>query len=118
MSQRETKSVVTPVGKDTVVLNSWITGREKRAISQVYLDGASFDASVTDKDGGLKTTVFKGDLVNKAQDASILAVVVSINDKKEDIVNTLLDMRAEDYEFVINEINKITSPKDEEELKK
>lgn len=118
MSERETKEITTPVSQNKIVLKAWITGREKRAISQVYLDGANFDTNNVDKDGALKNASFKGDIVNKAQDATINAIAVSFDGLTEKVLDSILDLRAEDFEFIVAEINKIANPKSEEEVKK
>lgn len=111
--QREFTTIETPISKEKVVLKSWLTGREKRAITSVYLNEAFFK-------GEKGEVEIKGDLVNKAQDETIKTVIVSIGEIKdaEKILNYLLDMRNEDYKFVMDKINELTKEKNEEGLKK
>ena len=37
--ERETKTITTPVAKHEVVLKSYVTGREKRAYTAIFLKG-------------------------------------------------------------------------------
>lgn len=109
--ERETRSLTTPVKKQTVIIKDWITGREKRAITEVFLNGSEFQ-----EDGNKPK--FKGELVNTSQDITIKTLVVSVDGKTDNVLETVLDMHSEDFEFLITEINKIVNPKSEEELKK
>ena len=45
-------------------------------------------------------------------------MIVSINGSNENIVDTVLDMRDEDFNFIVAEIDKITWGIDEEDKKK
>lgn len=110
--EREYIDFVTPVSKTKIVIKGWLTGREKRAIQAVYLNEASFKGEAVE---------IKGDLVAKAQDEAIRTVVVSVGEVKgepEKVLNALLDLHDEDYQFVVAEINKMTRDKDEATAKK
>ena len=105
MSERETKIIETPIKKYKVELNTYITGFEKREISNAFLQNTKFQI-----DGeSVKTQEMTADLANKAQDKTIKIVVVSINGNKEDVVNTIGNLPSLDYEFVMTEINNVTS---------
>ena len=94
---RETKTITTPIGKHSVVLKTYITGREKREITSVYLSGGvDFDTQSQNIKG------VNGDIVDKAQDVTIKVVVVSVNGKSENVVNDLLDMHMESYWYPYN----------------
>lgn len=101
--ERETTSFKTPVSQQEVVIKSWLTGREKRKIQEVYLNEMSF------KGGEDASYDLRGELVNKAQDVAIQTVVVSVDGKAENILDILLDMRGQDFDFVVEQINKITA---------
>ena len=103
MENRETHKIKTPVNKDELELKSWITGREKRDLRNVFLKEMNFSLDKESKDK--KIDVSK---VEEAEDNTIKLIVISINGKKEKILNTILSMRSADYDFVIEEINKIT----------
>lgn len=110
--EREYIDFATPKTQTKIVIKAWLTGREKRAIQSVYLNNASF------KDEAVE---IKGDLVTKAQDEAIKTVVVSVGEVKGDadkVLEALLDLHDEDYQFVLKEINKMTREKDEEIAKK
>lgn len=114
---RETISITTPVGKQTLVLNSYITGREKRTLTNSYFGGSlEFDVHSENIKG------LNPDAMDKAQEIAFKTVVISIDGKKDgendfSLVDTILDMRAEDYDFVVKEVNKITSDKSFEQKK-
>jgi len=103
--ERENIKVTTPVTKTEVTLKSWITADERRQVTKALLDDIEYadDMKVKPK--------ISGDAVNKSQDATIKAVVVSVKqDGKlaEDVLKTVLNLPTKDFDFVINEINTIT----------
>ena len=103
---RETKVVITPLGNNNVVIKTYLTGREKRALTNIYLKGdMSFNLEGKDIKG------FKGEIIEEAENLAWKTVIVSIDGKSENIVEIILDMRVEDYQFVINEVNNIVSDK-------
>jgi hypothetical protein len=109
---RETTTITTPVGKQTLVLKTYLTGREKRDLTNVYLSGKiDFNAETQDVKG------IDAGIIDKAQNLAWQTVVVSIDGKTENVVDTILDMRSDDFDFVVAEVNKITSPKITEEKK-
>lgn len=101
---RETKTIITPIEKHKVVLYSWITGAEKRKIKSVFLKNINMEYSPT----GEKGKVQLDSIVNEAEDLAIDLIVVSVDGKTENKKEAILAMRAEDYDFVVEEINKIT----------
>lgn len=109
---RETKTFTTPIGKQTVEIKTYLTGREKRDITNVYLNsGIQINKDTSDIQG------INGDVVNKTQDIAFEVVVVSIDGAKENIVNSILDMREEDFNTVVAEVNKVTASSDFQEKK-
>lgn len=103
--KRDTKEIITPIGKHKVVLKEWITGREKREIRKPYLEGMKFSL----EEGKAKTEEIDANaLIEKSENKAIETIVVSIDDDKEKILEKILDMRDKDYEFIVDEINKIT----------
>lgn len=101
---RETKTITTPIGQDKVELYTYVTGREKRALTNLFLN-ANFDFDT--EAGKVKNLDYK--VIDIAQDLAFTTVVVSINDNKENILTTLLDMRDEDMKFIVAEVNKVTN---------
>lgn len=105
---RETKTITTPADKKEIVLNSWITGREKRELKRIFLEQTN--AANTAEENKKKMNV--ADLVEKAENRAIEMIVVSVDGKKEKIVDEILNMKAKDYDFVISEINKVSKETD------
>ena len=100
---RETKTVTTPGGA-VIELKTYITGREQRQLTGIFMkDGLNIDIETQ------KITGIKSGVADLHQDEAFKIVVVSVNGSKENIIDTILDMRAEEYEFIVKEINKVTS---------
>ncbi len=102
MEDRETFEIVTPVKGHVVVLRSWITGRESQKI-----DGAMFRGVGTSQDGKKLTPKLSESMLADQENASIEVVVVSVDGKDNDVVNSILNMRAKDYSFVVAEVAKV-----------
>jgi hypothetical protein len=100
---RQTKDLTTP-NNHKVVIKTYITGREERAIRNVYLENIDVTGQGTIKD-------IKADLVGKAENKAIEVLVVSVDGKTENLVDVVLDLRKEDYDFVIENINEIIGDK-------
>ena len=103
---RETITVVTPVESKEVVLKAWITGREKREITASYLDSASVGTD-------MKNVKISAETVQKLQDKTFELIVVSVAGSTDNIVESILDMRSGDYDFIVAELNKVTGGEDE-----
>ena len=103
----ETKTVETPIGKHKVELKCQLTGRDRRAIQSVYYE--ELDIGVSQQNPEVKG--IKGSIINKAQDKLFEVIVLSIDGKKEKIIDTILDMVDVDFDFIVSEINKITEKK-------
>lgn len=105
----ETKIVETPVGKNKVELKSFITGREKRALKGVFLKGMKVEM---EGDKAKSSPVDMEKLTNDAEDIALTTIIVSIDGVKEKIIDKILDMNSKDYDFVVEEVNKITKDND------
>lgn len=105
--ERETKNFKTPNGIE-VVIKSFATAREIQMI-----EGKLF--------GSVKMGIEKGEPAMEGfsplaqqgvEHEMIKLLVVSIGDVKEDLVNHALDnIKAEDYDCILEELNKITKKK-------
>ncbi|KAA0004647.1 MAG: hypothetical protein FE038_02080 [Thermoplasmata archaeon] len=102
--ERETHTITTPVGKQKIELLSWITGKEKRELRNVFLKRMNFKMSGAEA----QTDQIDGSVIEEAENKAIEIVVVSIDGSKEKILEKVLSMRDKDYDFVITEINKVT----------
>lgn len=107
--ERETISIVTPVGGVKVVLKAWITGRERREINKALIDNSEL------VDGKY---LFKASKINETKDAALNLIITSVGDKTTDFLDDILDMHSDDYDFIIKTVDEITSEKKEEESKK
>lgn len=82
MTTRTTHEIETPVGKHKVVLNDWLTGGEKRAM-------------ITLKDD------------NERGAKLVTTLVVSVDDKKENVLEAVDGMHGKDFDFVLYELTTI-----------
>lgn len=57
--------------------------------------------------GTAKGEINAGDAIRKSTETAIKIVVVSVDGKKENILERLRSLRKEDYLFVLDEIDKI-----------
>lgn len=114
---RETKAIKTPVSAHEIVILTYLTGREKRTLTNVYLDEKlNYDAESKKVEGISPASI------NRAQDVAWKTVIVSFDGKKDgengfSVVDAVLDLRSEDYNFVVAEVNAITSDKDFDQKK-
>ena len=104
----ESKIIITPISKQKVEIKSWITGREKRELRSIFLKEMNFGMA----GGEAEIKEMKGDIVDKAEDKAIETVIVSVDGKKENVVDSILAMNSKDSDFVIAEVNKITKDTD------
>jgi len=107
MSEIETKNIKTPIDKHDVVLKAWITGRDKRTLRNIFLGGMKIGNS-----GQAESKAEPSKLIEEAEDRAMELIVVSVNGKKEKVIDAILAMKAQDYDFVIAEINKVHREED------
>lgn len=107
--ERETVEIVTPIANIPVILKTYLTGGERRAINIPYLQRANLTIG---EDGQTKKNIqYTADVDNEVKDAAIIQVVVSVNGKSENILEDILNLQEDDYDFVIAKIDEITAPK-------
>lgn len=107
--ERTTKTIVTPVGKNQVVINEWITGRENEYIGAPLFDMVEVSAPTGAPDIKAKNLSRQ---IEEGNHRAIEKVVVSIDGNSENILEKCLDMIHDDYEFILSEIEKVTKKKD------
>ena len=103
MGERETKIIETPVDKHRVVLASYITGSEKRQIRK-----ALFENAEPIKTEGVENNRIGNLLIEAAENKSIEIVVKSVDAETDNVLQKVLDMKSNDYDFVLKEVDKIT----------
>lgn len=109
MSNRETKTITTPLGKE-LVLNTYLTAREARKIRDVFL---SRTKSTVDGTGSTKSEITDADLINQKENALLTAVVVSYDGSSENVIDRLLDLPSNEMQFVIDQATEVENPKTE-----
>jgi hypothetical protein len=97
-----------------IVLNSFITGRQKRYINDSFLEDITLEGSTGDGATAPKFSM-AGTKANVATDRAIESVVVSVDgpgvDKTKKIGDQVLDLPANDSDEVIAKINEVTGEK-------
>ena len=101
--ERETREIITPLGKNKIKIKTWLTGFEKRAIQSVFLDNVNLDV----KNGDSQVNNIKGDVVTKAQDKTIEVCVDSVDDNKDNVLEAVGNLHSDDFDFVVEELNKL-----------
>lgn len=81
--ERPTKTIELPVSKKSVVICEWINGREKRKIGSETIND------------------------NQKIDLMIETLVLSVDGKKENLVEVINDMHGKDFDFLFIEITSI-----------
>lgn len=112
--ERETRKFTTPISNQEVEIKTYITGREIREITNSFLKGnVSFNVEEQNVKG------LNPAMMDEKQNLVIANIVVSINGKKDgqiNILDTILDMRLEDYNCVIKEITDVETGKKKEQI--
>jgi len=108
--ERETKKITTPSGK-AVELKTYLTAGEAKELSLVFLKGMKLDYDAETKKPIVKD--ISGSLINEAENRAIELIVVSFDGSNENILGRLLELKSTEFDFVMEEINKITKPIDE-----
>lgn len=98
---RETAEITTPKGNEKVIVHTYITGREFQYIQEPLMEAMSIKAAGA-KDFDLGSLDMSK--VNDSNNRMIEKYVVSVNDITESVLDLVLDMRQEDYEFVMEQI--------------
>lgn len=91
-------------GGHEVVIKEYITGRESRAISDVFLAGVKVTVG---EDGKPKTEGIDAGISSVAQDKSIEVLVVSVDGKTDDVLASVLDLPKADFDEVISALDKV-----------
>lgn len=119
MNERPTQQLALE-GGTIVVLYSYITGGDKRAIEDVFLQYAEMrqTANTSDKTGTMEITGIKGSVTHEAENKALERVVKEIRPadgeaitERRQVLAFLLDLPADQYDRVVAEVNAITEPK-------
>lgn len=102
MQLQEQIEIATPVLGKKVVLRGYITGRIKQTIQSVLLSSTQ----VTDEG---KTT-FDGSVAVAAGNKALELIVLSVDGSTDNVLDAVLDLPEEDFDFVKAEVDKIQNP--------
>lgn len=121
--------VTTPAGGHKVVFKPFVTARMQLATRGVYLKHVSIDPrkftsakteGMTEEEAGDLADFDKipAEALTEIKNIGIQHMVVSVDGSKENILDTVLDMRTEDYDFILAEIEKINKATTIDDTKK
>ena len=110
--ERETQTFMLPNSNVKVVTKTYATAKEAKEIQRIYLEKSKFKVVngqpiIEDITAGVQDEV---------ESKMIEILVISIGDSTEKLSEIALDLHSKDYNFLIAELNKLTS--DEEAKKK
>ena len=117
MDKRDTTTVKLPISGETVIMKSWLTGRERRMINKVTLgDDDSLEVDVDQEKSSGQKIKFKdpSQLLNEMENIAIKTIVVSIGEITEEnkVLEAVLDLREGDFDFIIDELEKVSKDAD------
>lgn len=111
MGERATREFKTS-GGHVLVLNDYITGREQRAIQEVFLKNVEISRlSQADGKTDAGMTGFNAGAISEAQDITFRYLIVSVDGATEDVVSRILDLPATEFDEVVGVVNEITDSK-------
>jgi hypothetical protein len=108
MTERETKTFVTPGGR-TVVLNAYLTGREANEIKNAMFGALKMNMEDA-QSGKVNVSDVPGTFLAEQERKALGFLVVSVDGDPSDPVEKLLDLPSAEYEAVVAEANKIQNP--------
>lgn len=93
----ETIELKTPSGEHTVVLKPWFTGADIR-------DNRRYIMTLKDRE-----EMSGPEVIEVAENQLIKLIVLSLDGSDENILERILKMRSNDYEFIIEKVNEASS---------
>lgn len=107
--ERQTSTITTPITQLEVVLHTYITGREAEAIQSPLLKAMKLQPNKRGED--VQMGEIDTDKIRESNHIALRSVVKSVGGNTDNVVDTLLDMPASDYDFVVNAVDEITKKK-------
>jgi len=106
--ERETKSFETPGGR-TIVVKSYLTGRESDAIKNVLL--SQIKMSMEDMAGGTPSIdQIPASFITDQENKTVEMMLVSIDGTSENVFDAYQDLPENECAFISDEIKKIRTP--------
>jgi hypothetical protein len=109
--ERQTKTIKLPITGFTVEYYSYITAGEKRQITEILTSSISADMQGQAKGEIPLSFVFK------ANDKAVELLIKNIDGKTDEVLSTVTNLPSTDYDFLLSEINKVSSDSDYQEKK-
>lgn len=104
MENRETKTIEAPISKAQVVIKTYLTGKEKRDITNSSLPRKVDYNGTTEGINQIDLV----DLTNNAEDIALKSIIVSIDGKTDiNFVETVLAMRSEDSDYILAQVKEV-----------
>jgi len=110
MAERETVEFTTKSGQNKVVLNTYLTRRERRKIKNALFGGKEI---AVDGKKDIKASI-NMELTDVAEDETFNAMIVELNGSNENILDRMLEMSDVEADEIKAKIDELTSPADEE----
>jgi|SRR6185436_6649513 len=101
--ERETKQI--KAGEHTIVLKTYLNVKEDRAIRNVMMKYVKVDMNESIP----KIDAFPAEVVDEIENQQVSQVVVSVDGKAENVLDALLELRAEEFKIVLDEVKQITN---------
>ena len=108
MTERTTKTITTPSGRE-VAIYTYLNARESNVLKRLYTSGMKIDMNNIGSDGKPTVSEVDGTIEIQAEEKLIELMVVSIDGSTESILDKILDGTTEDYDFILQEVNKSRS---------
>jgi len=110
--ERSTKKIITP-NKHEVLVYDYLTGGEMRRMNALYMEGLKA-GDVMNADGNIQKAMkdVPVSVVLKAQELALEMLILSVDGgAKETAYSDAMNMREEDLEFLMSEIDQYTTAK-------
>ena len=101
--EQKTKKITTPIAKVIIELKEWVTGGEYRDIKNMIFKEMKIQTIGSEA----KIEPMNGNFMELVENKELETVIVSVNDKKEDILKNILSLPTKDYLFIKAEVKKI-----------
>lgn len=107
--QRETKTLTTPEGKE-LVIKTFMNARERNAIKSAFLEGIKIDPNdIAKKESGEILQECDASIMLRAEKRMFEQLIVSYAGSSENIAERFEQASPKEYDFAIEELNRITS---------
>ena len=98
-----THKITTPVGNAEVEIKDWITGREAEYIDELSYEAVAVKADFTGKADIDSVDIKK--ILTETNHRKVEKFVVSVNGSTENILDTVLNLHEDDYQFILDSID-------------